>query len=995
MKHFLQMWGGFIPLTMLLVVQAFGQEIHFSNITSTQGLAHNTVNCVIQDRQGFLWIGTENGLNRYDGYEFKVYRNDLNNQNSLSDNYVIALHEDSKGYIWVGTFGGGLNRFDPVAEKFVRYQHRLGDPTSIWSNDVRAIQEDKKGRIWLGLHDTKVFGYFDPKTQQFKQFRSIKNKHSLSAFTTIPEKDDGFWIGSRGGLTYFDIQKQAYTKYFTVNPVKQGSNQVYNIFRDRVNPNILWLCMLESGLVKFDTQTNQVVQRWHTGNSTLKTNAVMSFHQDKTGTYWVGTQKGFYRFNPAKNHFLLYQSDPYNHRKIAGNNIQQIFEDNAGTFWLCSYKKGLSFFNPYLQNFTYYAPIDQGVSQVSSFCEDKKGHLWIGTKGGTVGLTRLNRQDQTVKVFKTDSNNGQSIASSNVNNLLTDVDGSIWIGTSGQGLDRYDPRTNTFENYPFYDKKQRNIPRVGSLYQDPQQPEALWIGTRGFGLFKFNKKRKQVTKIYRIQDPVNGTTISHNTVIAMAKDHQGNLWLATRKGLSRFDRAREIFTNFIHSPHDLASLSNNHVLALHIDAQQVLWVGTHHGLNRLDLKALYKKQKVKFKRYTVNDGLPNSIVHKIIEDDRGLLWLSTSKGLSRFDKTRETFRNFDQRDGLQGNEFSTNSGLLTKDGAILMGGINGFNLFYPEKVKLNTYLPPVVLTDFRVANQSIGVSKKGLLKRPIWATDTIELSPKHNIISFKFAALNYLLPDKNTYAIFLENFDTDWRNIGHQRTVTYTHLPAGTYRFRVKASNNDGLWSPKEAQVLFIIHPAWWQTRGFKASVLGLLVVLVLGGFYNRKYVRKRKKQSIKVDGSKPATVRIAKGAQTDIAPQLKPIDKREKFFRDEEEIEYLKQQLQAIVVKQEMYKEFDISLAKIAQEMDMTSKKLSILLNTELDTSFTDYINNCRVDAFKEKVQQEENQHLKLISIAYDAGFHSKASFNRIFKKHTGLTPSEYKKKIAKVSNL
>ncbi|OJJ18015.1 hypothetical protein BKI52_29635 [marine bacterium AO1-C] len=989
MKHFLRMCGGFMTSTMLFVTHVFAQEINFSNITSAQGLAHNTVNCIIQDRQGFLWIGTENGLNRYDGYEFKVYRNDLNNKHSLSNNYVITLHEDHLGYLWVGTFGGGLNRFDPKTETFTRYKHNKDDPNSIWSNDVRAIYADKKGKIWLGLHDSYQFGYLDPATQKVTRFSGSEHHISLSTYTIIPEKDQGFWIGSRSGLVYFDTQKQTCTKHFVVNTGKSGGNQVYHIFRDRVNPTILWLCTLEAGLVKFNTQTYQIEQRWHTGNSALQTNTVKSFYQDKMGTYWVGTQNGFYKFDASKNEFILYHSDPNNQRKIAGSDIQKIFEDKAGTLWLCSYKKGMSFFNPYLQNFIYYPPAEKSISYISSFCEDKKGNLWIGSKGGMVGLTQLNRTDQAKKVFKPDPNNAQSIISSHVNNLLTDVDGSIWIGTSGQGLDHYNPQTGKFDHYPFHAKNRPQIPWISTLYQDPLKPDELWVGTRGFGLFKFDKKRKEFTDLYRSQDLVNGTAICYNTIIAIVKDHQENLWVATREGLSRFNQKRLIFTNFLHSNNDLSSISNNHLLALHIDAHNVLWIGTHNGLNKLDLKNVDKKGKVKFKRYTVNQGLPNSIIHKIIEDEQGFLWLSTSKGLSRFDKKKEVFKNFDQSYGLQGNEFSTNSGLLTKDGAILMGGTNGFNLFYPQKIKSNTYAPPVLFTDFQIANQSVPISNNGLLKQPVWATKTIELSHKQNIISFKFAALNYLLPDKNTYAIFMENFDQNWRDIGHQRLATYTNLPSGKYIFRVKARNNDGVWSKQAAQIVIIIRPAWWQTGWFKAAVLCLLVIVFIGSYHTNKYIRKRKKQLINVDALKQATIIIEQEQQTLTQPPKRFIEKREKFFKDAQEVDSLKNQLDEIVVKQEFYKELNISLSKIAQQMGITSKKLSILLNTELDTSFADYINNCKVNAFKEKLQQEENQHLKLISLAYDAGFHSKASFNRIFKKHTGLTPSEYKKQI------
>lgn len=1000
MKLLLKVCSAIIASNVSLYAQSFRQEIKFSNITSSQGLSQNTINCVIQDRKGFLWIGTNNGLNRYDGYKFRIYKNELGNQNSLSNNYIVALHEDTRGNIWVGTYGGGLNLFNPNTENFIRYQHKKNDPNSIASNDIRAFHEDEEGKIWLGLYGGN-FSYFNPATQTFKRFPldpRRKYPKPNRVLTLIPDKKQGFWVGTMTGLFYFDRQQGTYTKHFWVYKNSQAigkKNMVYHIFRDRVTPRILWLCTIEAGLVKFDTYTNKIVKRWEanpTDSHSLRTNAVMSFHQDQKGDYWVGSKKGFYKFTPESDKFMLLPSDPQNPRKIAGNNIQRIFEDKAGTLWLCSYEHGISTFNPCLTNFGYYAPIEKTIRQISSFCEDHKNNIWFGTKGGTIGLVRFNQKNNTIKTFKPDPENPQSIASNEVNILLTDVDGSIWIGTVGQGLNHYDSKTEKFEHYLPNIHDTFGIPlrspNIGALYQDQNKPNELWVGTRGYGLFKFSKKEQRFVQEYIHKKYYNGTKISHATIIAITKDYKGNLWLATRNGLSRLNLRSNSFTNYFHSVNDPHSISGNYVSALHIDQQNILWIGTHNGLNKINLKEVYEG-KARFKHYTVKQGLSNDIIHKIIEDTQGILWLSTSRGLSRFDKKQETFNNYDERDGLQGNEFSTNSGLLTKKGAVLMGGTNGFNLFYPHSIRKNNYAPPVVFTDFQIFNKPVSISKKGALTRPIWSADTLNLSFKDKLISFEFAALNYVLPQKNTYAVFMENYDQAWRHIGHKQKETYANISPGTYIFRVKATNNDGVWSKKEARIVVVVSAAWWQTNWFKMSLALVIIMLLAGGFQLRRRLIKRQEAFHQLSStcSSNTTQKIEKKEQPVASPP-------KKILKNQEEITQLKQKLHEVVVKQELYKEEAISLTKIAEKMAITDKKLSELLNKELDSSFYDYINTCKINAFKERVAKGDARHLKLISIAYESGFHSKATFNRIFKKYTGLTPSEYKKKTENTLN-
>lgn len=984
-------------LSFPLYAQTPVQRIKFSNITSDQGLSQNKVNCVMQDWRGRLWFGTANGLDLYDGYQFKTYRNELGNRNSLSNNYILTLYEDHKGYIWVGTFGGGVTRFDPDKEEFIRFRYDKSDPHSLGGNDVRVFYEDKKGRLWMGCYNG-YFGFLDPKTNKFErcmqgekevvsQIADSYNAVLKGVYSLVNEGETGFWLGTLGGLVYFDRQHNRFTRIF---PLKKGEklsyfeNAVYSIFRDRVNPSILWLGTFKHGLIKFDTHTHKIINQWTAkpgDSNSLASNSVWSFYQDRNNTHWIGTDQGFYRFDPHTDKFLRFEAANSN---IVADNIQRIFEDQSGNIWLCSYDKGASSFNPYINNFAYYTLPEKNIEQVSSFCEDSDGDIWFGVLGGTTGLAKLDRTTGQIVTFRSaKDSNLQKMSTSNVNTLLTDVDGSIWIGTFGNGLYHYNPKTKLAENFDSQANINKRVPSsdIGVIFQERNKPEALWIGTRGDGLWKFDKKSKGYTNHY---------IFKQSTIISIVKDYKGYLWVATRKGLNRLDPKSGGFVFYEHSEQDITSISDDYITALYIDSNNILWVGTRNGLNKLDLAKLDERH-VNFKHFTTKQGLPDNIIHKIVEDSKGFLWLSTSKGLSRFDK-KKTFKNYDEQDGLQSNQFATNSGLLTKDGAIIMGGDNGFNLFYPTKFKTNSYKSSVLFTDFQIASTSVPVTKDGILTEAIWATDTIRLSSKDKVISFDFASFNYVSSTKNTYAIFMENFDQDWRYIGHKHTETYTNMPVGTYTFRVKSANKDGMWGQKEAKVVIVVRPTWWQTWKLKFGIgmIVLILVVVLGYYIKRKRVSSQSPSEI---------VQTLPEVQPEEVPKATSIHQQNesanlKIFKDETEIEQLKQKLHQVMIEQKLYKEETLSLASVAQKMNTTERKLSELFNKELTTNFYEYINTCKIEAFKQQVENGDAQHLTLLAIAYESGFHSKATFNRIFKKHTGLTPSEFKKQIENKGN-
>ncbi|WP_299458708.1 two-component regulator propeller domain-containing protein [uncultured Microscilla sp.] len=853
MKNLCRVWMMIIGSCAFLQAQSCLQGIKFSNLTSRQGLSQNSVTCVLQDTKGLLWFGTTDGLNKFDGYRFTKYTSEPGNSQTLISNYVSCLYQDRASHLWVGMYGGGVNRMDPVTGQVTAsYHYYKNKPGSLTSNKVKGLYEDKEGLIWVATYGGGV-GFIDPATQKFTRVRYRKvgiDTATNFTFCIINEQDKGLWVGSNTGILYLDLHTKQFTRFYHINhpgfrqrTAKAAKTGVNQIVRDKKQPHILWLCTHNSGLVKFNTHTQQV-EEWlmHDPNNPLSvnSNSVWSFYQDSAGNSWVGSRKGFHWLNPKTQNFARFLHDAQNKQSIGGNDIQQIFEDKAGTIWLCTYDGGISSFNPHLNNFDHYTALgDKNSRWVKALCEDAQGNIYAGLGKGPNAMAIVNRKKHHIKLLKHEPTDATTIASDIVTKLLPDVNGKgIWVGTIGQGLDYYDIESGKFIHYGYepLDTTALRSPHIGALYQDKAQPDILWVGTLGMGMYRF-KIQSRRSKAYMKKLRYNGTNLSHNTILDIVKDYKGNLWLATREGLNCFDPKKEIFTSYFYSFKNPKSLSNNYVSSLYVDTQDVLWVGTHQGLNRLDLRTFYKDGKAFFDRYTTQSGLPNEVIHQIIEDNQKRLWVSTNQGLSCLNPETNQWKNYDVSNGLQSNEFLTKSGIKTREGAILMGGVNGFNLFYPDKVVHNTYKPKVLITDFQIFNQPVPVTKEGILTRPIWATDTIELSYKDKVISFEFAALNYILPEKNTYHIKLENFDADWRNLGTKRFETYTNLAPGTYVLKVKAANNDGVLSDKETRLVVKVRPPFWQTTTFYVLMVVLLIALVLGIVRWRTHNLKKQKK--------------------------------------------------------------------------------------------------------------------------------------------------------------
>ena len=788
-------------LSILCVLLRFSHadEPQFEHLSVAEGLSQSTVLCILQDSKGLMWVGTENGLNQYDGYQFTVYKHHPNNPNSLSSNYIWSIQEEREGILWVGT-NNGLNRFDTIHQTVKQYFHHDNDPSSLSHNDIRAVYKDRQGTIWVGT----VFGLnrFDPKTETFIRYQSQEHDPTSLSSNQInwtrsiyEDRQGNFWIGTfGGGLNKLDRRTGVFThfRHQPDNPHSLGNEEINAIYQDQ--SGTLWIAG-SKGLDRFDSTT-------HMATHYLQELVFLDVYSDTKGFLWLGTDgSGVYHLNPETGHFEHYG---YDSRKPTGLNngfINVFYEDRAGALWVGTWGGGVNKFDPITKPFGFhpYQPYNpEGLSAPAIFDihEDAEGQtLWMSTEGG--GLNQFNRKTGTFIHYRHDDNNLNSLSDDSVYSMFQDKQGKLWIGTWG-GLNYFDPVKKEFTRYLADENHPNSLSgnEVYSLLQDRQGH--LWIGTWYSGLNRFNPKTQSFTR-YQFEES-NPQSLGDNLAFTLYEDRQGTIWVGTGNGgLNRFNPETETFTRYQYHDQDVNSLSNNYVTALYEDSQGRFWVGTRGGLNQMN------RAKGQFHTYGLADGLPDEVIYKIVEDSQGFLWLATSNGLSRFDPHKQQFRNYTVEDGLQGKEFYT--GTMLSTGELAFGGRNGFNLFRPEAIRDNPFIPPIVLTDFKIFNQSVVPGQHAALSQSMLFTDTITLSHQDTVFSFEFSSLNYLSPHQNRYAYKMDGFDQNWVEVdSNRRFITYTNLAPGHYTFRVKGSNNDDIWNEIGTAVKLTILPPWWQT---------------------------------------------------------------------------------------------------------------------------------------------------------------------------------------------
>jgi signal transduction histidine kinase/ligand-binding sensor domain-containing protein len=815
----------------------------FDHLTVEDGLSQSTVHAILQDDRGYLWFGTEDGLNRYDGDKFIIFKSDPTDSDSLPDSHITALARDPTGGIWIGTRMGGLAHYDPGTGKFTSYQHEASDSTSLDSPTVNCLMVDQDGRLLVGT--PYGLNVFKPESNTFEHIRQSRVKPFSSALNNILAIYRGsngiLWLGTSYGLVSYSFSSNWFDSY--------SEQSIY----------------AQTGLA------------WETH----------SINEDFQGGLWLASNQGVTRFVPSTGKFLTFSHDPRDPTSLSDQYAYDLLVDQNGTVWIGT-KNGLNRFDSNTNTFSQYSRNPQNPYSLSSeviltLYEDREGILWLGTFGG--GVNKLDRNKAKFDLYQNNPDDPNSLSPFPIFGLTEGLDGSIWLATYGGGLDRLDRKTGRVTHY-------RNIQGVdGSLVYDylwsviEDRYGALWIGSEG-GLDRLDPSTGEIT--HYLPDVNNPKSLGGAVIGQILEDHNGDLWIATSGGLSRYYQSTGLFTtyapdasdpdsfsslqptailetqegdlwigtynrglelllpnenlfkHFRHDVRDPDSLSGDSICAIHQDSQGHLWIATcSTGLDKLDVAS------GTFTHYTKEDGLPSNTIFGIVEDNNGSLWISTNDGVSCFDPAQETFKNYDISDGLQSNEFGRFAFARTRDGAIILGGIDGLNIFKPEQVNDNTYIPPIVLTDISQGGETI-VSRGTVNGRANYT-----LSWPNNYFDFEYAALSYSNPQENQYAFMLEPFDREWIEMGNRRFGRYTNLPGGKYVLRIKGSNNDQLWNETGQSVSITIIPPLWNNPWIQLAAILTVIGIVFTGYrwrlrnvqsYNRELERQVRERTVEIE---------------------------------------------------------------------------------------------------------------------------------------------------------
>jgi len=838
----------FCILLLLSTSYAQKQDLEFTHLTSQDGLGSNTVFSILQDNKGFLWFGTYDGLSRYDGYKFHTYKTVEGDINSISEDKIRAMIQDKEGNLWIGTWQKGLNKLDPRTEKFTRYLHVENDPSSISSNHIISLCTDKEGNIWIGT--VGGLNRFDPKSEKF--FHYINNPEdpsslSSNAVNSVYEDRNGIlWIGTEdSGLNRFDRITETFKcyKHDPNNPKSISDDRIVSLYEDR--SGIFWIGTRMGGLNKYDASLNEFSHYSKNSDQPTCSNYIWSMFEDTQGIFWVGTEDaGLNIFDRQKGKFTCYTYSSNDPRGLNDNTVVSICEDSTGILWYGTWNGGINKYNKFEKKFITYShssddPYSLSANSIYAIYMDSFGDLWIGTD--LYGLNRRTVKSTKFIHYFNNPNDPFSISHNTINSICEDSKGNIWIGTNGGGLNRYDRTTNRFTHFRHNpdDPSSISSDQITQVFLDSKGN--LWIGVQPGGFDKLPKGSTSV--IHYKPHPDNSNSIGADMIFDFNEDNKGNLWIGTHgSGLCKFNVATEKFIHFRNDPRNPTSLSSDVISVIHIDKKGNIWVGTDGGgLNK------FNSGNRTFKRYRQKDGLPNNIICGILEDERGNLWISTNKGLSRFDPQTGNFRNFGVEDGLQGLEFNYWAYYKAMDGRMYFAGTNGLNVFHPDSLKDNLLIPPVVLTDFELLHKPVSIGYdplwgRTILEHPISETKLLELNHDDNIISFEFAALDFQNPKRNQYEYFLKGFDKEWtKTDATKRYVTYTNLDPGEYIFRVKGSNSDGIWNEAGVSLKIIIHPPWWATW-WAYMLYGAVIILIVLGVRGYDLKRQRLKHQLEIE---------------------------------------------------------------------------------------------------------------------------------------------------------
>lgn len=797
-------------------------DVRFRVLDIKGGLSYNTVTSIIKDRDGYMWFGTKDGLDRYDGQNFTVYRSSLDTTGSLSKSAILSLYEDSRGTVWVGTDGGGLCKYNKESDSFTTFKADYADTTSISNNAITTIYEDKQGNLWVGTY--YGLNLFDYQKQTFRRFLTTSDENSISSnqIASIVEDHVGnFWVATKDkGLNLLD-RKTFLCKRIVHDKADDGSisgNFINTLLVDKKNN--LWVGTMDGGL---DLKLNGRQDFQHFRHSidnpvSISGNDIKSIAEDEKGNLWIGTEsRGINYFDVAENEFYYFSPDEVKPKGISKYTIADIYIDDIGIIWFGTSAGGVRLIDKNKPAFKHFEPpLESKV--INGFVEDIEGNLWVSYSGQ--GLFQFDFATKKYSNFIGDiKENG--LNNTGIVTMMCDSKGNLWLGTYGGGINVYNPKTKLYKHYVKGDKDHNlSNDKIYAIHED--RFGKIWVGTLGGGLNVIDLNTNTIKKYFQ---NINDTTaLNSNYISTIDETKSGKILIGTfGGGVNIYNEKNDSFKSYTTTN---SKITNDLINVIFVDKADRIWLGTlGGGLN------LFNKETETFTYFGSNQGLANEVINGIVEDQRENLWLSTNKGISQFIPGISSFKNFDFHDGLQSKEYRTGSFFKAKNGIMYFGGLNGFDYFHPDSIRNNENLPSVAFVDLQIFNKPVKIGAEGSpLKKSLSMVDELILTYDQTVFTIEYTGISFTAAEKNQYAYKLDGFDTEWNYVGTQKKATYTNLNPGEYIFRVKASNNVGIWNEEGNSLKIIITPPFWKTWWF----IFLVVLAIIFALYQFVLFRTR-----------------------------------------------------------------------------------------------------------------------------------------------------------------
>jgi len=796
----------------------------FEHLSTEHGLSQKTVQSIIQDHNGFLWLGTQEGLNRYDGKKLKVFRHLNNDKTSLSNDYIRDIISDKSGGLWIAT-QAGLNQFIETNETFKRIEIRGKKENGI--DRLNTLFEDSTGSIWIGTDGNGLFKLDQAegniKVSSFKIFKKLENTDVRVIFE---DSRGRMWVGTNGkGIFLINSDKNKIkTFYQSPSESKLRYNRIRSIIEDHRGQ--IWIGSRGGGISRFN-ELSETFTYYHNDAKdaqSLSSNRVYQIFEDNQQRLWIATDGGLNIFQPEENNFVRIQHKASQLSSLSNNRVLSIFQDDGNLLWFGT-QSGLNQWNPITAKFVHYRHTnDQSDSlaynYIHGFSESNDGTLYIATYGG--GLDSFNPKKKVFEAPVLPLSNGKKI-DNHLTTLLVDNQENLWIGTLSQGVYVYSLKSKKLINFDANEAgiKKLSANGVTDILQDSDNE--IWVSTYRGGLNRLKKSRDGFTH-YRLNDQQNGLT--NENIFQVIEDDEGYIWITTDGGgIFKLDKNTGKFNNFSHIKKNPTSLSGNNVTSIYQDTKGRFWIGTQgNGLNRWSAKDR-RRGTSNFKHYTIENGLNSSTVNGTIEDGKGFIWISTNRGVSRLNPATDEIKNYNLADEIHGNEFNVGALHKSADNRLYFGGLEGISAFYPSEIIENKHLPKVVLTQITSEGREVK------MEQPLSHLTQVTFDHQDYLISFEFAALDFSQPSKNNYQYKLEGLDEDWINLGVLNRATFTNLPSGSFLLKVRGSNNDGIWSDEAINLQVIVKPApwasWWAFVIY-SLLFGAALILVIRSQANR-----------------------------------------------------------------------------------------------------------------------------------------------------------------------